>query len=538
MAERLLDQVNLNELTPMMQQYMETKKKYLDCILFYRLGDFYEMFYDDALIASKELELTLTGKSCGTQERAPMCGVPFHAADNYITRLVERGYHVAVCEQMEDPKLAKGIVKREVIKIVTPGTNLNMQALDETKNNYLMCVICQEKMHGISIVDISTGDYYVTEVESVKKVLDEIYKFSPAEIICNPAFMQSEINVTDLKERYRIAVSELADWYYDRETVTRVLQEHFSVSGLSGLGLSDYPTGTLAAGAVLQYLFETQKSTLDSLTHITPYITSKYMVLDTATRRNLELTETIREKAKRGSLLWVLDKTKTAMGARLLRNYVEQPLIDETQINDRYDVIEELNQQMITREELREYLNSIYDLERLMGKISYKTANPRDLIAFASSLSMLPPMKYLLSSFESKEICSIQEDMDAMEDLYRLVNSAIVEEPPINTKEGGIIKEGYHPDVDELRRAKTEGKDWLAKLETTERERTGIKNLKIKFNRVFGYYLEVTNSFKNLVPGEWIRKQTLANAERYTTPELKELEDKILNAEDKLIALE
>ncbi|MBQ9119969.1 MAG: DNA mismatch repair protein MutS [Lachnospiraceae bacterium] len=522
----------------MMQQYLETKKQYRDCILFYRLGDFYEMFFDDAITVSRELEITLTGKACGLEERAPMCGVPYHAADNYLTRLVEKGYRVAICEQVEDPKLAKGIVKREVIRIVTPGTNLNIQVMDETKNNYLMGVICRDNSYGISTIDISTGDYYVTEVDSVRKIQDEIYKFAPAEIICNPAFLSCGIDTEDLKGRYRIAITELADWYYEQELAEKALKEHFAVNSLAGLGLGDYTVGRQAAGAVLQYLIETQKTALCHLTHITPYVTSRYMVMDTSTRRNLELVETMREKTKRGSLLWVLDKTKTAMGARYLRSCIEQPLIGKEEINDRYDAIEELNNNMITREELREYLNSVYDLERLMGKVSYRSANPRDLTAFASSLSMLPPMKYLLSGCESRELVNIEQEMDPLQDLCALIQAAIIEEPPIVTKEGGIIKEGYNEDVDTLRKAKTEGKDWLAELENREKERTGIKNLRVKFNRVFGYYLEVTNSFQNLVPPEWIRKQTLTNAERYTTPELKELEDRILNAEDKLIALE
>ncbi len=543
MAEMTIDSLNESMLTPMMQQYLETKKQYRDCILFYRLGDFYEMFFDDAVVTSKELELTLTGKACGLEERAPMCGIPHHASEGYLTRLVEKGYRVAICEQVEDPKFAKGIVKREVIRIVTPGTNLNMQVMDETKNNYLMGIVysCSDNgkiMAGISIIDISTGDYYVTEVDSVRKVQDEIYKFAPAEIICNPEFLCCGIDIEDLKGRYRIAVTELADWYYDRELTEKALKEHFAINSLAGLGLGDYTIGCQAAGAVLQYLIETQKTALCHLTHITPYVTSKYMVLDTSTRRNLELVETMREKTKRGSLLWVLDKTKTAMGARYLRSCIEQPLIEEAEINQRYDAIEELNNNMITREEIREYLNSVYDLERLMGKVSYRSANPRDLTAFASSLSMLPPLKYLLKSCTSQELTTIEQEMDTLQDLCELIQSAIIEEPPIQTKEGGIIREGYSEDVDSLRRAKTEGKDWLAELENREKERTGIKNLRIKFNRVFGYYLEVTNSFQNLVPPEWIRKQTLTNAERYTTPELKELEDKILNAEDKLIALE
>lgn len=526
------------ELTPMMQQYMLTKEQYKDCILFYRLGDFYEMFFEDAQIASKELEITLTGKNCGQEERAPMCGIPYHAVDGYLTKLVNKGYRVAICEQVEDPKLAKGIVKREVIRIVTPGTNLNTQALDETKNNYLMGIIWNDDICGISTVDITTGDYYMTEVDSVRKLLDEIYKFAPSEIICNPALSISGISMEELKERYQISFHILEDWFYDTQMCVKSICNHFKVGALDGLGLKDYTIGVNAAGAVLQYLYQTQKNSLEHLTHISPYTTNKYMLIDSSSRRNLELTETLREKQKRGSLLWVLDKTKTAMGARLLRTYVEQPLLSVEEITARLDSIAELNANMITREELREYLNSIYDLERLMGKISYKSANPRDLIAFSSSLSMLPPIKYLLSTFESKDVIKIQDELDTLADLQALIEKSIAEEPPIGIKEGGIIKEGFHEEVDTLRKAKTEGKVWLAELETREKEATGIKNLKVKFNRVFGYYLEVTNSYANLVPSHWIRKQTLANAERYTTAELKELEDKILNAEDHLFSLE
>ncbi|GAA4653429.1 DNA mismatch repair protein MutS [Anaerocolumna aminovalerica] len=526
------------ELTPMMQQYMEIKSQYKDCILFYRLGDFYEMFFEDAQICSKELEITLTGKNCGLEERAPMCGIPYHAVDGYLSKLISRGYHVAICEQVEDPKAAKGIVRREVIRIVTPGTNINPQALDESKNNYLMGIVHTTNAYGISTVDVTTGDFYVTEVDSDRKLLDEITKFNPSEIICNNTFLVSGVDIDDLKSRLQISISNLESWYFDDEGCVKSLKEHFNISSLDGLGLGDYSIGVIASGAVLQYLYETQKNSLTHLTKITPYVTSKYMLLDSSTRRNLELTETLREKQKRGSLLWVLDKTKTAMGARLLRNYLEQPLIDKKEINIRLDAIAELNDSVITREEIREYLNPIYDLERLMGRISYKSAGPRDLIAFKSSLSMLPHIKVLLNTAVSDLLKNIYNNLDALEDLYHLIETSIVEEPPITVREGGIIKDGFHEEVDKLRKAKTEGKTWLAQLESREKEKTGIKNLKIKFNKVFGYYLEVTNSYQNLVPENWIRKQTLTNAERYTTSELKELEDVILGAEDKLFSLE
>ncbi|MDO4297468.1 MAG: DNA mismatch repair protein MutS, partial [Lachnospiraceae bacterium] len=526
------------QLTPMMQKYVETKEQYKDCILFYRLGDFYEMFFEDALTASRELEITLTGKDCGLEERAPMCGIPYHAAEGYLNKLVGKGYKVAICEQVEDPKLAKGLVKREVIRIVTPGTNLNTQALDETKNNYLMSVVYIADRYGISIVDITTGEYLVTEVDSERKMQDEITKFAPKELICNQSFFVSGVEIDDLKNRLGISVFPLDNWYFDDALCARVLMEHFHVKTLDGLGLADYNCGVIAAGALLQYLTETQKSGLENLTSLTVYSIGKYMILDSSTRRNLELCETLREKNKRGSLLWVLDKTKTAMGARLLRRFIEQPLIEKAEINRRLDAVEELKDNAITREELREYLNPVYDLERLISRISYQTANPRDMVAFRSSLEMLPSIKYLMQGLEAPLLKELEIQLDVLDDICDLIRRSIVDEPPIIVREGGMIKEGYNEEVDKLRRAKSDGKSWLAELEAKEREKTGIRNLKIKYNKVFGYYLEVTNSFKNMVPDYYTRKQTLANAERYITPELKELEDMILGAEDRLFSLE
>ena len=524
------------EMTPMMQQYLKTKEQYKDCILFYRLGDFYEMFFEDALTASKELEITLTGKNCGLEERAPMCGVPYHAVEGYLNKLVSKGYKVAICEQVEDPKLAKGLVAREVVRIVTPGTNLNTS--DESKNNYLMCIVYLSDRYGISTADITTGDYFVTEVDSERKLLDEINKFTPSEIVCNEAFSMSGVDLDDLKFRLNIALYPLESWYFDDELCKNTLLEHFQVSSLAGLGLTDFGCGTIAAGALLKYLYETQKNSLSHMTHLKPYTIGKYMIIDSSTRRNLELVETLREKQKRGSLLWVLDKTKTAMGARTLRSMVEQPLIDRYEIEKRHEAIAELNANVITREELREYLNPIYDLERLIGRISYQTANPRDLIAFKTSLEMLPHIKTLMADFKSPLLTELCEDLDVLSDLQSLIEQAIQEDPPISIRDGDIIKDGFHEDVDRYRKAKTEGKSWLAKVESDEREKTGIKNLKIKYNKVFGYYLEVTNSYKDMVPDYYMRKQTLTNAERYITPELKELEDTILGAEDKLVALE
>ena len=529
---------NSDTLSPMMVHYCQTKCAYKDSILFYRLGDFYEMFFEDAKIVSRELELTLTGKDCGLSERAPMCGIPYHAAETYINRLIDKGYKVAICEQVEDPKTAKGIVKREVTRVVTPGTNLNMQELDEGKNNYLMAIVCVGDHFGVSTADITTGDCYVTEIDEERKLWDEINKFLPAEIICNDAFLVSGVDVDNLRNRLHISVFALESWYFGDDLCKQTLLEHFKISSLEGLGLADYDSGVIAAGSLFRYLLDTQKNTMEHMNKIIPYTTDRYMVIDSSSRRNLELVETLREKQKRGSLLWVLDKTKTAMGARMLRSFVEQPLIDADAINERLDAVTELNMQAMLREEIREYLNPVYDLERLVSRISYRSANPRDLLAFKMSLEMIPHIKNLLANFTSPLLVRINEQMDGLEDLYRLLEASITEDPPLAVKEGGIIREGYNEQVDTYRNSKTQGKSWLAQLEAEEKEKTGIRNLKIKYNKVFGYYLEVTNSFKDLVPEYYTRKQTLTNAERYITPKLKELEDMILGAEDKLFALE
>lgn len=533
-----MDKAVYEKATPMMQHYLEMKEAYGDCILFYRLGDFYEMFFEDAVTVSKELELTLTGKSCGLEERAPMCGVPFHAAETYINRLVGKGYRVAICEQVEDPKLAKGIVKREVIRVVTPGTNLNPQSLDEGKNNYLMGIYYSGDTFGIAAVDVTTGDYYVTEVDEARKASDELTKFTPSELVCNGAFFMSGVDTEDCKNRMRTAIESLDERFFDTSACERALMSHFKVGTLAGLGLSDFPSGTIAAGAVMQYLKETQKSSLEHITRLQTYVTGKYMILDGSTRRNLELTETLREKQKRGSLLWVLDKTKTAMGARLLRSCIEQPLLEQEEINERLAAVEELKENGITRAELREYLNAVYDLERLLSRVTYRSATPRDLLSFQSSLAMLPPIRVLLGDLNAPLLKSIYEALDPLTDLSGLIEASVDVDAPLTIKEGSIIKSGYHEEVDRLRLAKTEGKGWLAEVEEREREATGIKNLKVKFNRVFGYYFEVTKSYQHLVPPSWIRKQTLTNAERYTTEELKKLEEDILGAEDKLFSLE
>lgn len=529
-------------MTPMMEMYCKTKEEYKDCILFYRLGDFYEMFFDDAITASRELEITLTGKDCGMEERAPMCGIPYHAYENYMNRLVEKGYKVAICEQVEDPKQAKGLVKREVVQIVTPGTNMSVGSLNETKNNYLMSIFYDDK-YGISFADITTGDFFTTEVESLSKVMDEISKFSPVEILVNETVSLEEngsigISLLNLREKDHTMITVMEDWYYDYDMDERLIKDQFHMMNLEGLGLKDYPNAVRSVGCLLYYLKDTQKGSVDHINHISTYHVEDFVVLDSASRRNLELCETMRDKNKRGSLLWVLDKTKTAMGARMLRSMVEQPCIRKEMIENRLDAIEALNNSMITRDELREYLSAVYDLERLMTRITLKTANPRDLIAFKNSIAILPHVKAILQEFDKGLLAEYEQELDELTDLCTAIEAAIVDEPPILVKEGGIIRDGYNETVDMLKNAKSDGKNWLIELEAKEREATGIKNLKIKFNKVFGYYFDVTNSFKNMVPEHFIRKQTLANSERYSSDELEDIAGKILGAEDRLFGLE
>ncbi|HAF27334.1 MAG TPA: DNA mismatch repair protein MutS [Lachnospiraceae bacterium] len=526
------------EMTPMMKQYLETKKEYNDCILFYRLGDFYEMFFEDAKIASRELDLTLTGKSCGLEERAPMCGIPYHAVDSYLNRLVKHGYKVAICEQLEDPKEAKGIVKRDVVRIVTPSTNIDMQALDEGKNNYLMSIVYSDKI-GISLCDVTTGEFYVSELNDIKELYDDILRFNPVEIICNEGLMMSGFSFEDIKNRINAPLYRLDDRYFREDECDKILTEHFKAS-LTALGLTDFVVGKSACGGVLNYLYETQKNDLTHLTRIVPLKSGDYMLLDSYTIRNLELTETLREKQKRGTLLWVLDKTKTAMGARCLRQAVISPLINLNEIDKRLEAVNAFYRNPVTRDEIREYLTGVYDLERLLTRISYRSANPRDMLAFSKSLKMLSPMKTVLFDITDKSdlLKELNDDFDTLTDIFELIDASIDEDAPISLKDGGFIKEGFNEELDELKSAKVRGKQWLYDMEVTEREKTGIKNLKIGFNRVFGYYFEVTNSYKDQVPKEWIRKQTLTGSERYMNEELKELEDKILNAEEKANRLE
>ena len=534
-----LEEQDLSKLSPMMQHYLKTKKEYPGCILFYRLGDFYEMFFEDAEIVSRELELTLTGKSCGLPERAPMCGVPFHAVDSYLTRLVEKGYKAAICEQVEDPRTAKGMVKREVIRIVTPGTNLDMESIEEGKNNFIFCILySRQGKSGIAVADVTTGEFYMTETEGDRKVYDEIIRYSPSEIICSDSFMLSGLDLRDMQDRLGIIINTLGPHYFDEAASQKVLLEHFHVSSLIALGMDDKRTGSAAAGALMKYLYDTQKNSLSNITGISVYASGKYMLLDSSTRRNLELTQTMREKKKRGSLLWVLDRTATAMGARRLHQMLEQPLIDRALIEQRLDAVEKMCQNTVDRDEIREYLQPVYDLERLMTRVSYGTANPRDLIALRSSLKMFAPIRQVLEDFDGGLLTELREDMSDFDEIVDLLERSIEDEPPLQVKEGGIIRTGFDPDIDRLREAKTQGRKWLMDLEAQDQQRTGIKNLRIKYNKVFGYYFEVTNSFKNLVPPDYQRKQTLVGAERYTSDKLKSLEDTILNAEDKLNTLE
>ena len=535
MKERFLSKMALS---PMMQNYLATKEEYKDCVLFYRVGDFYEMFYDDAKMVSEELELTLTGKECGLEERAPMCGIPFHAADTYITKLIALGHKVAICEQVEDPKLAKGLVKREVIRVVTPGTVISQEELDETRNNYLMCIVCTSDRYGMSIADISTGQCLVSETDTAQKLKDEIQKFMPSEIICNQSLMVSGLDLEDLRTRLRISVSALDDYYFDDDSCQKILKKHFHVSSLKGLGLDDFSCGTIAAGALFQYLYETQKNNMEQMTSITPYFSDRFMLLDSSTRRNLELVETLREKQKKGSLLGVLDRTKTAMGARMLRSIIEQPLINKDEIEKRLTAVEELTGMPMIRDEIREYLHPVYDLERLSSRIAYQTANPRDLIAFKSSLQMLPFIRQLLTGFQGDLLKNVQNDLDPLEDLFHAIDDAIIDDPPMAMKDGGIIKDGYNEQVDKYRAAKKDGQKWLSDLEAEEREKTGIRTLRVKYSRVFGYCIEVTNSFKDKVPDYYQRKQTLTGSERYSTDKLRQIEEQITGAEDRLGSLE
>ena len=530
--------VDIERLSPMMKEYIKTKEEAGDAILLYRLGDFYEIFFEDALLCSRELEITLTGKQCGLDERAPMCGVPYHAVDVYVNRLIKKGYKVAICDQMEDPKLAKGLVKREITQIITPGTNTRSDLLDDNSNNYIFCICHLEEKTGIAMADVTTGDFLITEVDDNRALMDELCKFSPSEIVCNEAFLVCGIDMNDLKNRIGCVISPLEPHFFDDDRCRNILIKHFKVNSINGLGIADFPHGVTAAGALFMYLTQLQKCDLSHFTHIYPYASDRFMLIDSSTRRNLELHETMRDKTKRGSLMWILDKTKTAMGARMLGSYLRQPLLNKDEIESRLDAVEALCREPVERDEIREYLNAVYDLERLIGKVSYKSIKPTDMVALKNSLAVLPYIKMLSAGSKSDLIRSLSDGIDELKDICKLIDDAILEEPSINVKEGGIIKDGYSEDIDRLKAAKRDGKQWLAQLESAEKERTGIPNLRIKYNHVFGYFFEVTNSYVGMIPDDFIRKQTLTNAERFSTPKLKELEDVILNSEDRLINLE
>ena len=532
------------EVSPMMQNYLNTKAEYKDCILFYRLGDFYEMFYDDAITASRELEITLTGKACGTEEKAPMCGVPFHAAEIYISRLIAKGYKVAIAEQLEDPKKAKGIVKRDVIRVVTPGTVIETNMLEEKKNNYIMGIVKKGLYYGLAICDISTGDFFATQIKlpenNFEKLLDEYARFVPAEIVVNETMGMSTKEIDIMKDRNNTFVTIRENEMFSEDE--KILLNLYNIEDSFGKkkeDLKDEKLSVQAVNGLLNYFSETQKVKLEHINKIELYEVKKYMALDINARRSLELTERMRDKSKRGTLIWVLDKTSTSMGGRLLRRWINDPLLEVKEINERLEAVKEFKDNIMLRGDIIETLKKVYDIERLAGKISYGNANARDLISLKNSLSNLPELKELLSSTKSKLLQKHFSNLDELKDICKLIDEAIIEDPPISIKEGGIIKSGYSKDIDEYRNASTDGKKWIIELESREKELTGIKNLKVGYTRVFGYYIEVTKSFLNQVPEDrYIRKQTLTGGERFITEELKQIEGKILGAEEKVIALE
>ena len=530
------------EYSPMMQHYLATKEKYKDCILFYRLGDFYEMFFDDAVNVSRELELTLTGKDCGQEQRAPMCGIPYHAAESYIAKLVQNGHKVAICEQLEDPKLAKGIVKRDVIRVVTPGTVTESNLLEEKRNNFIMSIFKKGIFFGIAVCDISTGDFYSAEIKeenNFERLLDEISRYSPSEIIANEMLYDCGEEISKIKERFDVYISTEDEEKFSEETEEIYMQ--YALSDDKGNFIKELekrPFAVAAINGLKKYIEVTQKTKLEHINKITIYTITKYMSLDINARRNLELTEKMRDKSKKGTLLWVLDKTATSMGGRLLRRWISDPLIDVKEINNRLEAVKEFKDDIILRGELSSSLKGVYDIERLAGKISYGSANARDLNSLKSSASKLPAIKNMLANAKSGMLRKIYDDLDTLDDIFQLIDKAIVDEPPILITEGGIIKMGYSPEIDELKTAMIDGKTWLVQLEAREREETGIKGLKVGYNKVFGYYLEVTKSYLSQVPDRYIRKQTLTGGERYITEELKELESKVLGAEEKVVALE
>ncbi|ADL07947.1 DNA mismatch repair protein MutS [Thermosediminibacter oceani] len=523
--------------TPMLKQYREIKEKYKDYIVFFRLGDFYEMFFDDAHIAARELEIALTSRD--PENRVPMAGVPYHAADQYIYKLISKGYKVVICEQVEDPKQAKGIVKREVVKIITPGTITEISALEEKKNNYLVCIYRENNDFGIAATDLMTGEFLTTEIHCAypyQELLDELSKLEPRECLVNAGFLQDTFLNKAVNTNFNILLTFKENDYFQAESARELLMSQFSGNELEDI--FKRPFATIASGACLNYLRETQRLSLSHINSIRYYERTEYMALDVTCRRNLELTQSLMDGKKQGSLLWVLDKTVTSMGGRTLRKWIEQPLIDIIKIKERQDAVEELYQNYFLRQELREQLKNLYDLERLTGKLVCGNLNARDLLAIKNTVKHFPKIKELLAGCRSKLLITLYNELDLLNDVYELLEKAINDDPPISVKEGGIIKDGFDSEVDRLRKASTEGKSWIAELERKERERTGIKSLKVGYNKVFGYYIEITKANLSLVPKDYIRKQTLANGERFITEELKEYESLIMGAEEKLLDLE
>ena len=530
------------EFSPMMQRYLETKEQYQDCILFYRLGDFYEMFFDDAITAARELEITLTGKDCGQEERAPMAGVPHHAAEMYISRLIAKGYKVAICEQLEDPKNAKGIVKRGVIRVVTPGTIVESNMLEERKNNYIMSIFKSGIYFGISVCDISTGEFYAAEIKdnnNFPQLLDEIARYSPSELVINSNLADCTEEMSKIRERFSTYITRFQDKFFDSKP--DIIKLRFNLVDTNQKTIENIEERSFAVAsinALIEYIEQTQMTSLDHINKITVYQISKYMSLDINARRNLEITEKMRDKSKKGTLLWVLDKTSTSMGGRHLRRWLNDPLIDTLEINRRLEAVKELKENVMLRGDVIDNLKKVYDIERLAGKMAYGNANARDMITLKNSLARLPEVKSVLQTTESPMLKDIYENLDELQDIYELMEKSIIDDPPMTVKDGGIIKMGYNEEVDKLKTATTEGKNWIIQLEADEKEKTGIKNLKVGFNKVFGYFIEVTKSNLDQVPERYVRKQTLTNAERYITEELKNLENQILGAEEKVVSLE
>ena len=533
----------MKNLTPMMQQYMDIKERHKDSLLFFRLGDFYEMFFEDAKIASKELEITLTQRDCGLDEKAPMCGVPHHVADSYISKLVDRGYKVAIADQLEDPALAKGIVKRDVVRIITPGTITDSSMLDEKSNNFLVSIYFDNFGVGISYVDNSTGEMYTSEIlsdedNSYRFILDELGKIRPSEIICNKKLTLNKKYLKNIKNRINPYINIYEDIDEIDENLKGYICNLFKIDDLTQIGISGKVYATIATSKLIEYLYDTQKSTLEHINTISYYEPSNYMIMDINTRTNLEINETIRSKKKKGALIGILDKTQTSMGGRLLKKWLEQPLLDVKQIRNRLDIVEYFTNNLMTMDDLRKLLRNIYDIERLASKISTYNCNGRDFLSLKQSIKVLPDIIDLLNKCDNEQLKNLSKKIDNLEDVFLLIDSSIDENAPITIKEGGLIKHGYNSVLDELKESSLKGKEWLSNLELKEKNKTGIKNLKIGYNKIYGYYFDVTKSNLKLVPDYFIRKQTLTNSERYYTEELKNMEAKIIGSEERTLELE